>query len=96
MRTRSEQLQTEYGPSFSEKNVRRMMQFAGVFPDEQIVVSLIRQLSWTHILAVILIEDPLKWEFYIQICRKSFALRGLRQAQADSQLDLAKAVFLSA
>ena len=39
------QLTVEYGRSFEEKNLRRMMQFAQVFNDEQIVVSLIRQLS---------------------------------------------------
>jgi predicted nuclease of restriction endonuclease-like (RecB) superfamily len=61
-------LEKEYGTSFSEKNLRRMMQFALVFPDEQIVVSLIRQLTWTHILAIIPIDDPLKREFYIQMC----------------------------
>jgi len=59
----------EYGGSFSEKNLRRMMQFAEVFPDRGIVVSLIRQLSWTHILAVIPIEDRLKRAFYIEMCR---------------------------
>jgi hypothetical protein len=37
------QLETEYGTSFSEKNLRRMMQFAEVFPDEKIVVSVVRQ-----------------------------------------------------
>ncbi|MBS1748546.1 MAG: DUF1016 family protein [Bacteroidetes bacterium] len=62
------QLSAEYGASFSEKNLRRMMQFAATFPDEKIVVSLIRQLSWTHILVVIPIEDPLKRDFYIQMC----------------------------
>jgi hypothetical protein len=35
------------GQSFAEKNLRRMMQFAGIYPDKQIVVSLIRHLSWT-------------------------------------------------
>jgi len=35
----SRQLVQEYGNSFSEKNLRRMIQFAEVFPDEQIVVS---------------------------------------------------------
>jgi predicted nuclease of restriction endonuclease-like (RecB) superfamily len=62
-------LANEYGASFSEKNLRRMMQFAMVFPDEKIVVSLIRQLSWTHILAIIPIDDPLKREFYIEMCK---------------------------
>lgn len=36
----------DYGGSFSEKNLRRMIQFAEVFPDEEILVSLIRHLSW--------------------------------------------------
>jgi predicted nuclease of restriction endonuclease-like (RecB) superfamily len=66
--TLARQLETEYGTSFAEKNLRRMMQFALVFPEEKIVVSLIRQLSWTHILAIIPIEDQLKREFYIELC----------------------------
>jgi len=61
-------LSNEYGNAFAEKNVRRMMQFFNAFPEEKIVVSLIRQLSWTHILAVIPIEDTLKREFYIEMC----------------------------
>ena len=56
----SRQLVADYGSSFSEKNLRRMVQFAEVFSDEQIVVSLIRQLTWTHFIALIPIEDPLK------------------------------------
>lgn len=46
--------------NFSEKNLRRMMQFADKFPEKGIVVSLIRQLTWTHIIALIPIEDELK------------------------------------
>jgi hypothetical protein len=63
------QLTNEYGTAFSEKNLRRMMQFAEVFPDEQIVVLLIRQLSWTHLLVLIPIKDPLKRDFYIEMCK---------------------------
>ena len=45
------QLRAEYGSKgFDEKNIRRMMSFAHQFPDEQIVASLMRQLSWTHLL----------------------------------------------
>jgi predicted nuclease of restriction endonuclease-like (RecB) superfamily len=68
--TLSKKLETDYGSSFSEKNIRRMAQFAQVFPQKKIVVSLIRQLSWTHIIALIPIEDPLKRNFYIQMCIK--------------------------
>lgn len=63
--TLSQQLVFEFGSSFTEKNLRRMVQLNQYFPDEQIVVSLIRQLSWTHFIALIPIEDPLKREFYI-------------------------------
>lgn len=62
------QLEKEYGTSFSEKNLRRMMQFAETFPDKKIVATLIRQLSWSHIKLLIPIADPLKREFYIQMC----------------------------
>ena len=76
----SQQLENDYGTSFSEKNLRRMMQFAEIFPEEKIVVSLIRQLSWTHILAILPIEDPLKREFYIQICiHEKWTVRTFRE-----------------
>lgn len=63
------QLTIDFGKSFEEKNLRRMIQFAQVFHDEQIVVSLIRQLSWTHFIALIPIKDELKPEFYAMICQ---------------------------
>jgi predicted nuclease of restriction endonuclease-like (RecB) superfamily len=76
----SRQLEGEYGNSFSEKNLRRMMQFAEIFPDEQIVVSLIRQLSWTHVLAILPIVEPIKREFYIQMCiHEKWSVRTFRE-----------------
>lgn len=78
--TLSRQLETDYGSSFSEKNLRRMMQFASVFPDEAIVVSLIRQLTWTHILAVLPIEDPVKRTFYVELCiHERWSVRTFRE-----------------
>lgn len=63
------QLEMEFGRGFGEKNLRRMIQLAEVFPDEKIVVALIRQLSWTHFLRLIPIADPLKRDFYAEMCR---------------------------
>ncbi len=51
------------------KKNRRMIQFAEVFQDKEIVVSLIRQLSWTHFVALIPLKDPLKRDFYAEMCR---------------------------
>ncbi len=79
IRTLSIKLVESYGVSFSEKNLRRMIQFAQIFEDEQIVVSLIRQLSWTHILAIIPIQDSLKRDFYIEMCKlERWSVRTLR------------------
>ena len=76
----SRQLEKEFGRGLAEKNLRRMIQFATMFPDERIVVSLIRQLSWTHFLALIPIEDPLKRDFYAEMCRvENWSVRTLRK-----------------
>lgn len=78
--TVSQGLIRDYGNGFGEKNLRRMIQFADVFPDERIVVSLIRQLSWTHIIALIPLEKPLQRDFYAEMCRiEHWSVRTLRQ-----------------
>lgn len=74
------QLTIDFGKSFEEKNLRRMIQFAQVFHDEQIVVSLIRQLSWTHFIALIPIKDELKREFYAVMCQsEGWTVKTLRE-----------------
>jgi len=70
----------EYGEGFSEKSLRRMIQFAAVFPDQRIVASLMRQLSWTHFLSFIPIKDQLKRDFYAEMCRvERWSVRTLQQ-----------------
>ena len=63
--TVSTQLTKEYGRGFELRNLRRMMQFAELFPDFQIVAPLARQLSWSHFLMLFPIKDPLSREFYL-------------------------------
>ena len=46
-----------------------MIRFAEVFPDQAIVNALRTQLSWTHFRELTAIEDPLKREFYAELCR---------------------------
>ena len=77
--TLGKHLESEFSRSFAEKNLRRMVQFAEVFPDRKIVVSLIRQLSWTHFIALIPLKDPLQREFYAEMCRiEHWSVRALR------------------
>lgn len=75
------QLREEYGSKgFDEKNIHRMMQFAQEFPDEQIVASVMRQLSWTHILQVLPLKDGLQREFYLTLATsEKWSVRQLRK-----------------
>lgn len=56
--TLSRQLVEKYGRNFEEKNLRRMLQFSEMFSEKEIVVTLSRQLSWSHFLVLL----PLKSE----------------------------------
>lgn len=81
------QLQDEFGTKgFDEKNIRRMMQFAQKFPEEQIVASMMRQLSWTHILQILPLKDNLQCEFYLTLAASErWTVRRLRK-EIDSML----------
>lgn len=84
--TLSRQLVAEYGRSFAEKNLRRMVQFAQAYPDEEIVVTLLRQLSWSHFLALIPLDQPSQRDFYAEMCRiERWSVRTLRE-RIDSML----------
>lgn len=65
----SAQLEAEFGRGFGRRNLFRMIRFAEVFPDRQIVSALMTQLGWTHFLQIIPIDDPLKPDFYAEMCR---------------------------
>jgi len=78
--TLSRQLVAEYGRGFAEKNLRRMTQFARAYPDEKIVVTLLRQLSWSHFLALIPLDKPFQRDFYAEMCRiERWSVRTLRE-----------------
>jgi len=62
-------LTAEYGRGFNRASLFRMVQFAERFPNSEIVAALGRQLSWTHWRDLIAIDDVLKRDFYVQMCR---------------------------
>jgi predicted nuclease of restriction endonuclease-like (RecB) superfamily len=80
VQTLSAQLEVEYGKGWGEKQLRQCMQFASFFPDEQIVYTLCRQLSWSHIRLIMYMEDPLKRDFYIEMCKhEKWSVRTFRE-----------------
>ena len=69
LQTLSAKLMQEYGSGFSKRNIFNMLRFAEIFPNKEIVIKLSKQLSWSHLCLIIYIDDPLKREFYIQMCK---------------------------
>ncbi len=62
----SKQSEVKYGRSHTLRNVRRMMQFADVFPYIQIVPSVMTQLSWTHFLELLPLKSIEQRSFHAQ------------------------------
>lgn len=74
------QLAEEFGAGFSRRNLFNMVRFAEVFPDFKIVQALTAQLGWTHFTHIIRLDDPLKQEFYAEMCRiERWSTRALEQ-----------------
>jgi predicted nuclease of restriction endonuclease-like (RecB) superfamily len=63
------QLTQEFGRGWSRTSLFQMVRFAELFPESQIVQSLTGQLSWTHFTTLLTLEDPIKRDFYAQMCR---------------------------
>lgn len=84
--TLSTQLTKEYGRGFELRNLRRMMQFAELFPDFQIVATASQQLSWSHFIELLSIKNDLGREFYLTMAAsESWSIRTLRN-KIDSML----------
>ena len=79
-------LATEYGRGWSEKQLRHCLRVAEIFPDEANLSALRRELSWTHIKALIYIDDVLKRNFYIEMCRLERWSSRQMQARINSML----------
>lgn len=80
VQTASAQLEVEFGRGFGRRNLFRMIRFAEVFPDPAIVSALLTQLGWTHFISIISVDDPLKRNFYAEMCRmERWSTRTLEQ-----------------
>jgi predicted nuclease of restriction endonuclease-like (RecB) superfamily len=76
----SAQLMAEFGRGFGARSLFRMVRFAEVFPELEIVSALRTQLGWTHVRQIIALDDPLKREFYAEMCRiERWSTRTLEQ-----------------
>jgi len=97
-----------YGRSYTLRNLRRMMQFAQVFPDLEIVSSLMSQLSWTHFIELLPLKSNEQRMFYAnriaterwsvratryQIDRKAYERNEIADMQVSNELEEIKNTF---
>ncbi|SOZ40932.1 conserved protein of unknown function (plasmid) [Cupriavidus neocaledonicus] len=76
----------DYGGSFADKNLCRMVQFAIAFPDEPIVLTLSRQLSSSYFVVFLPMKDSLLRNYYVQMASaERWSVRTLRE-RIDSML----------
>lgn len=84
--TLSQELTNDYGSGFSYSALTRMVRFAEVFPDAEIVATLSQQLGWSHFKEIIPLKDALQRDFYAEMCRvENWSVRTLR-SKVDSML----------
>jgi predicted nuclease of restriction endonuclease-like (RecB) superfamily len=73
-------LTQEYGNGFSYSGLTRMAKFYSAVPAQEIVATLSQQLSWSHFVEIIKIDDAVKREFYIRMAAEGrWSVRTLRE-----------------
>jgi predicted nuclease of restriction endonuclease-like (RecB) superfamily len=78
--TVSRELTTEFGIGYTYSALTRMIRFAETMPNESIVATLSQQLSWSHVIELLPLKDPLARDFYAEMCRiERWDIRTLRQ-----------------
>jgi predicted nuclease of restriction endonuclease-like (RecB) superfamily len=86
IKTLSNELTLVYGNSFNRVNLLHFIKFSEVFDDFQIVNSLSRQFTWTHLRILIYLKDDLQRQFYMEMCRlERWSVRAL-QGKVNSML----------
>jgi len=82
----SQQLSDEFGKGFTYSSLTRMVKFYKAFPKETIVATLSQQLSWSHFVELLKLDDDIQREFYARMSHhEGWSVRTLRE-RMDSML----------
>ena len=83
----AQQLQETYGEKgFEKSSLTRMMKFAKLFPDGQIVAQVARQLTWSHFVEVLPLKNDIAREFYITLAASERWGRNRLRKEIDGML----------
>jgi predicted nuclease of restriction endonuclease-like (RecB) superfamily len=74
------QLTAVYGRGWGERHLRLCIRFAQRYPDAAMVHTLCAELSWSHLRLIAAVDDPLKRDFYAELCRlERWSVRQLQE-----------------
>jgi len=74
------QLTLSYGRGWGQRQLRLCIRFAQAYPDVAIVHTLCAELSWSHLRLIAAVDDPLKRDFYSELCRlEGWSVRQLQE-----------------
>lgn len=74
-----QRLAKQYGTGFDKTSISRMIKFYEAFPQYEKVATLSQQLTWSHFVELLPIQDELKRDFYAAMCKnENWSVRMLR------------------
>jgi len=80
MQKLADRLVMDYGAGFGRRNLFRMVQLYQGFGELPIVTTLSTQLSWSHLVELLKVDNPTKRSFYADMCAQSrWSVRTLRE-----------------
>lgn len=82
----SQRLTEDYGRGWSQQQIRHCIHLAEIFKNDKIFYSLRRELNWTSIRTIMYIEEPLKRDFYIEMCKMNHWSTRVLQERINSML----------
>lgn len=78
--TLAKQLRAEYGRGWSARHLRLCIRFAQSYPAIEIVNTLCAKLSWSHLRLIAALDEPLKRDFYTELCQlEGWSVRQLQE-----------------
>ena len=81
----SKRLEQEYGSGFDKTSISRMIKFYQEFPDfKRVCNTIAQQLTWSHFVEILPIQDELKRDFYAAMCmQENWSVRTLREKEKN-------------
>ncbi len=80
LETLSKHLTEEYGNGWSKRQLSYCVKFYNIFNNYEILRTLCSKLSWSHLRLLLYMDDPLKRDFYTELCKlEKWSVRQLQE-----------------